>query len=193
MIIDLLLRFKKPLGIIALFLATLSAGYWYGVESVEPVIVTKVETVEKEVIKEVIVEKIVEVIKIVTKKDEEKEKTTVVIENPDGTKKTTITEKTKTKQESSTDKDKNKDLGKETDKIVDKTEKSTPTVVSPKKPNRYRTGVFAAATTKEITHSDFRNLDYGVLLGVRAFGPIWVESTYKIDSKYVTLGASVEF
>jgi len=176
---ELLFRFKKQILIVIACAGLYGAGWWSGVETTEPVIVTKTKIEEKIVEKERIIIK--EIFIEVTKKDTKK--TTTITESKDGSKTTVIKEETK--EES--DKKSNKDS--DADKIAstDKTTQNTPKVVStlPK----YRIGM----VTEIQSISDFSELNYGFSSGVRLFGPLWLGGTYLIKSKTATLEFSYEF
>ena len=159
---DLIFRFKKQLFIIGLAVAAFGSGWWYGVDSVEPVvaIAKKSSSLEKKI----------------EKKDESVKTVTKIVEKKDGSRETVITQVKNTKSSTKTAK---------------KTEKrTTPKILPPLLPNRFRSGITLGTNLPNWKDGE---LDYGVSVGLRAFGDFWLEGQYFIKSKNITVGVSVEF
>ena len=130
------------------------------------------------VVKEKVVEKIVE--KVVEKKNEQVKKVTETIKKPDGT--VIIVEKE--------DRQTKTDTVKETE-----TDKKTDTLASSKAvQSKYRLGVMVEAELPRAFKEPLKeSLDYSVIAGMRAIGPVWLESGFSIKKKELRLGLSWEF
>lgn len=167
MYVNLLNLVKKPLMYVGVIGLIAGGGFYYGAKSVSPKIVKQVE----------IQEKIIEV--ETNKKDEKTKKTTKVIEKPDGTKETIITEETETSEESSVKKD---------ESSVNKTK---PIAVAAKK-SKYSLGLSAILDKESnLTSPEFK---YEINLGIRFFKtPLWGTAGYEFQDKEVKVGLRYEF
>lgn len=162
-------KIKKYSIITGLFAAAIYTSYWYGKKSNPPEIQVKVE--------EKIVEKIVTV--EVEKKSERKNITTKIIERPDGTKETLIEEKKETNSETSV----KKDLDTKTNINTD--------MISKNNISKYRLG---ALVESKILDKDKRYEPlYTGIVGVRAFGPWWIDAKIGFSEKTIGIGVSIEF
>lgn len=166
----------KKLALICLLLASVGTSYWYGKTN------SRVEIIEKEKIVEKIVEKVVRV------KDESTHqkinRTTRIIEHPDGRKETIITEnsETDTKSREQENKDTQTDRTKETDKST-----------KPLPPSKYRVGVIAATSVPNLFNGKDKKLEYTGAVGARVLGPFWADSQYNFSTRTVGVGISYEF
>jgi len=177
MLLDLLIKFKTPIAVLTGTLALCAGSYYYGMKSVKPEIVERVEFKEK------IVEKIVEV--ETTKKNEKTKTVTKIIEKPDGTKETIISEETESDTESTKKKD--KDLSSET------SEKTDPIAIFPKEKTKYSLGM-TAATEVGKQMLDGPEIKYGAEFGMRVLGlPLWGTAGYQFKSRDLSVGLRYEF
>jgi thiamine pyrophosphate-dependent acetolactate synthase large subunit-like protein len=174
MLPNLLGKYWKHLVAVIIVIIALGSGFYWGRSSVKPTIVTKVDIQEK------IVEKVITV--EVEKKNTKKDTVTKIIEKPDGTKETIITEKEEVVEESTVKKDEDKS------KVIK--EKYRPKVVY-KPEEQYRIGTRLSTKVTEIFEKP--EVDYGVMAGMRVFGPFWLDGTYDFKSRSVGLGISMEF
>jgi sRNA-binding protein len=194
MLLNFVLNFKKQILYTSVFIGALSASYWYGVKSVKPQIVYETKVVEKIVEKEVEKKTFQQTTNNDRKTTEKVNKKTTITENKDGTKTTTIDETTQTDTDQKTKTDKSGTEVVETDKISTKDIDTTPVVVNPRLPSRFRSGAFIASEVKDIDRNiDIHDLDYGVTMSGRLLGSVWLDSSYQFKSKSIALGMSVEY
>ena len=177
LLLQLLAKHWKKLAFLCLFLGAIGTSYWYGKTN------SRVEIVEKEKIVEKVVEKIVKV------KDETSNqkinRTTRIVEHPDGRKETIITENSETNTESRETENR--------DTVKDRTSERE-TVSKPLPPSKYRVGVIASTSIPDIFDSKKdKRLDYTGTVGMRAIGPFWADGMYNFSKKEIGLGVSFEF
>ena len=151
----------------------LAISFWMGTKSVDPEVKVETKVVEK------VVEKIVEV--EVNKESEKKNKSTKIIEKPDGTKITEITETSE--KETKTANKKNSDSEKNTssEQKIEKTQKALA---------QYRLGGKVGANLKDLFSGS--EMLYEVNAGMRVIGPFWSDLSYNTNGS-IMIGISLEF
>ncbi|MEM4379214.1 MAG: hypothetical protein QXL01_00815 [Thermoplasmatales archaeon] len=163
-------NWKRYVLVIAIAVGALYASYWYGKSSNPPETIIKVE--------EKIREKIVKV--EVEKKNKKKNTITKIIEHPDGTKETIITEVSESNSEIV---------------VKDKTEtegqSSTESITKSNILSKYKFGVIVESKILDKEERD--NFMYSATAGMRIFGPWWLDGKIGVSEKSLGLGVSLEF
>lgn len=158
---------QKSLIVVIVSAGALYTAYWYGKRSNPPEV--KIE--------EKIIEKIITV--EVEKKSEKKNTTTKIIEKPDGTKETVIEEKKVISSESSIKKD------------SDTKKDSNTNIAAKDELSKYRLGVLVES--KILEKEKRSDLLYTGTMGMRLFGPWWVDAHIGFSEKTLGVGISLEF
>ena len=153
MFLQFVTKYWKALGILVLCMCLLLSGYYWGKNS--NLCPQGTETKDK------ITQTTTTKTDIVTK----------IVEKPDGSKETTITQ--------------HQD---ETTKTKDTSETTTSSATAQAK---YHGGAFFATRTTDIFKQP--EITYGFMAGTRVAGPFWFDGSYNIKTKDMSLGFSMEF
>lgn len=171
----------------------LISGYaiGYGRKPQPEIQIKEVLTIDKEKIENVIAEERERLKREFESKKSEK-KTTVKITKPNGEviEKTKEETKSSEKQKETVKKDKKESKEtKEKEQIKKETE-----IVQKSGQSKYSLGLSAEKNIDKLFNTlPTDGLDYTVSLGLRVYGPLWLESGYQIKDKSVNLGIKLEF
>lgn len=177
--LELVKKYWKLILGAVLALSLMGGSFYYGRQSVKPVM----QTVVQEKIVEKVVEKIVEVEKKHT--DTAKDTTTTIVKNKDGSETTTINEHEHTKIDDNTKKTDNK----VDNKVVEKKTETKPVALT-----HYRLGGFIETHPWDLFDSTpMEKPSYGISASTRLVSSVWLDTTYNFKEKTATLGLSWEF